>query len=143
MSDRIAVLNSGRIEQVGDPIEVYEKPATSFVAGFIGISNLIERDGALITVRPEKIILLEDGQPEPLASHVEDGVIREVSYAGVLTRYVVDLDSGGQLVVARQNATAPSGSHEGRGQHVRIAWRPDQASTIPEGRGRISAPGEA
>ena len=45
MSDRIAVLNQGQIEQVGEPIEVYERPQTSFVAGFIGVSNLIERDG--------------------------------------------------------------------------------------------------
>jgi putative spermidine/putrescine transport system ATP-binding protein len=143
MSDRIAVLNQGRIEQVGDPIEVYERPATPFVAGFIGISNLIERDGALITVRPEKITMLADGEPEPAGSRVEAGVIREVSYAGVLSRYVVDLDSGGELVVARQNAAAPAGPHDGRGRRVRIAWRPDQASTIPQGRDETSAPGEA
>jgi putative spermidine/putrescine transport system ATP-binding protein len=131
MSDRIAVLNQGQIEQVGEPIEVYERPATSFVAGFIGVSNLIERDGSLITVRPEKIVLLDDGEHAPAASHVEAGVIREVSYAGVLTRFVVDLDSGGELVVARQNTQAPSHSHDGRGRRVRIAWRPDQATTIP------------
>ena len=133
MSDRIAVLNQGRIEQVGEPIEVYERPRTPFVAGFIGVSNLIERDGSLITVRPEKIVLLDDDHSGPPGSHVEAGVIREVSYAGVLTRYVVDLDSGGELVVARQNAEAPSGSHDGRGRRVRIAWRPDQAATIPQG----------
>jgi len=142
MSDRIAVLNQGKIEQVGEPIEVYERPRTSFVAGFIGVSNLIERDGSLITVRPEKIVLLDDGRQEPAGSHVEAGVIREVSYAGVVTRYVVDLDSGGELVVARQNAEAPARSHDGMGQRVRIAWRPDQASTIPQGREGKSAPGE-
>jgi putative spermidine/putrescine transport system ATP-binding protein len=132
MSDRIAVLNQGRIEQVGEPIEVYERPQTRFVAGFIGVSNLIERDGALITVRPEKIVLLDDGAQAPAGNHIEDGVIREVSYAGVLTRYVVDLDSGGELVVARQNTRAPSHLHDGRGQRVRIAWRPDQAASIPQ-----------
>jgi putative spermidine/putrescine transport system ATP-binding protein len=132
MSDRIAVLNQGQIEQVGAPIEVYERPRTGFVAGFIGVSNLIERDGSLITVRPEKITLLDDGQPEPAGSHAESGVIREVSYAGVLTRYIVDLDSGGELVVARQNTQAPAQSHEGRGRRVRIAWQPDQAATIPQ-----------
>jgi putative spermidine/putrescine transport system ATP-binding protein len=143
MSDRVAVLNQGRLEQVGDPIEVYERPATPFVAGFIGISNLIERDGALITVRPEKITLLADGQQPAAGSHVEPGVIREVSYAGVITRYVVALDSGGELVVARQNASAPTSTHDGRGRPVRIAWQPDQASTIPQGREEQSAPGEA
>ena len=130
MSDRIAVLNQGQIEQVGEPIEVYERPLTPFVAGFIGVSNLIERDGSLITVRPEKIVLLDEGQPDPPGSHVETGVIREVSYAGVLTRYIVDLDSGGELVVARQNTRAPSHVHDGRGRRMRIAW---QASTIPQG----------
>jgi len=132
MSDRVAVLNKGRIEQVGEPIEVYERPQTSFVAGFIGVSNIIERDGALITVRPEKIVLLADGAEAPADSHIEAGVITEVSYAGVLTRYVVGLDSGGELVVARQNINAPAHSHDGRGQRVRIAWRPDQAASIPQ-----------
>jgi putative spermidine/putrescine transport system ATP-binding protein len=132
MSDRVAVLNDGRIEQVGEPIEVYERPQTSFVAGFIGVSNIIERDGALITVRPEKIVLLEDGIEAPGGSHVEAGVITEVSYAGVMTRYVVGLDGGGELVVARQNVSAPASSHDGRGQRVRIAWRPDQAASIPQ-----------
>jgi putative spermidine/putrescine transport system ATP-binding protein len=131
MSDRVAVMNKGQIEQVGEPIEVYEHPLTAFVAGFIGVSNIIERDGALITVRPEKIVLLDDGTTAPTGSHIEAGVIREVSYAGVLTRYVVDLDSGGELVVARQNTSAPAYSHDGRGQRVRIAWRPDQAASIP------------
>jgi putative spermidine/putrescine transport system ATP-binding protein len=132
MSDRIAVLNQGQIEQVGSPIEVYERPRTGFVAGFIGVSNLIERDGSLITVRPEKITLLADGQSEPAGSHAEAGVIREVSYTGVLTRYIVDLDGGGELVVARQNSQAPPQAHDGRGQRVRIAWQPDQAATIPQ-----------
>jgi putative spermidine/putrescine transport system ATP-binding protein len=108
MSDRIAVLNHGGIEQVGEPIEVYERPATAFVAGFIGVSNLIERDGRRITVRPEKITLLGDGQPEPSGAHVESGRVRDVIYAGVLTRYVVDLDAGGELVVSRQNTEAPT-----------------------------------
>ena len=61
MSDRIAVLNLGRIEQVGPPVEVYEQPKTAFVADFIGVSNLIQRDGRQITVRPEKITILADG----------------------------------------------------------------------------------
>ena len=65
MSDRIAVLNRGRIEQVGTPLEVYERPQTDFVAGFIGISNLIERDGRHMTVRPEKILLLADSEEPP------------------------------------------------------------------------------
>jgi putative spermidine/putrescine transport system ATP-binding protein len=107
MSDRIAVLNQGSIEQIGAPVEVYEQPRTDFVAGFIGVSNLIERDGHRITVRPEKIILLDDDEPGPPGTHVESGRVQDVIYAGVLTRYVVDLDGGGELVVSRQNTEAP------------------------------------
>src|ERR1700739_3168980 len=83
MSDRIAVLNQGRIEQIGTPVEVYERPRTDFVAGFIGVSNLIERDGRRITVRPEQIIFIADGQPDPPGTHVEPGRVRDVIYAGV------------------------------------------------------------
>ena len=130
MSDRIAVLSGGRIEQTGGPVEVYERPRTAFVAGFIGVSNLIERDGRTITVRPEKITLVADGQPDPPGTHVEPGRISDVIYAGVLTRYVVDLDGGGELVVSRQNTEAPARG-DLRGSQVRIAWRPEQAFTIP------------
>jgi putative spermidine/putrescine transport system ATP-binding protein len=140
MSDRIAVLNHGQIEQIGEPIEVYERPRTPFVAGFIGVSNLIERDGIRITVRPEKIVLLDDDQQPPPGGRVEAGRIRDVIYAGVLTRYVVDLDAGGELVVARQNAESPAHARDSRGDRVRIAWRDDQAFTISQGPGHD--PGE-
>ena len=83
-------------------------------------------------MRPEKITLLEDGQQEPSDSRVESGQIRDVVYAGVLTRYIVDLDAGGELVVSRQNAEAPVLSHDARGSRVRIAWRAEQAFTIPQ-----------
>src|SRR5499427_3647897 len=130
MSDRIAVLNRGSIEQIGSPTQVYEQPGTPFVAGFIGVSNLIERDGHTITVRPEKLTLIEDGEPDPPDAHVEPGQVRDVIYAGVLTRYVVDLDGGGELVVSRQNAERASVA---AGSRVRVAWRPDQAFTILQG----------
>ena len=166
MSDRIAVLNHGSIEQIGTPVGVYERPRTAFVAGFIGVSNLIERDGRRMTVRPEKITLLSGGQPEPADLRVESGLIRDVIYAGVLTRYVVDLDAGGELVVSRQNTEAPvlgddargdradEASGEGadvaregrvviaRGGRVRIAWHADQAFTIPQGPDQGPSSGE-
>ena len=63
MSDRLAVFNAGRIEQVGTPAEVYEHPANEFVAGFVGVSNVLERDGRRFTVRPEKIRMLAAGEP--------------------------------------------------------------------------------
>jgi putative spermidine/putrescine transport system ATP-binding protein len=133
MSDRIAVLSQGRIEQIGTPLEVYERPRTDFVAGFIGISNLIERDGRHMTIRPEKIRLLADGEEAPLGAHVETGRIRDVVYAGVLTRYVIDLDAGGELVVARQNEQAPAATRDMGDKPARIAWLPDQTITISHG----------
>ena len=63
MSDRLAVFDQGKIVQVGAPAEVYERPATAFVAGFVGVSNMLERDGRRFTVRPEKIRILDDGRP--------------------------------------------------------------------------------
>src|SRR5207253_10060399 len=63
MSDRIAVFNGGRVEQVGAPSDVYERPQTEFVAGFVGVSNILEREGQKITVRPEKIRIL-DGEAD-------------------------------------------------------------------------------
>ncbi|MCW2929225.1 MAG: potA [Actinomycetia bacterium] len=132
MSDRIAVLSHGVIDQVGTPVEVYEHPATAFVAGFIGVSNIIERDGHQITVRPEKIMLLtSDGQP-PVQAHVESGTVKDVIYVGVFTRYVIDLDAGGQLVVSRQNSEHGGGDAITRGSQVSVAWRADLAFTIPQ-----------
>ena len=142
MSDRIAVLNRGAIEQVGGPVEVYERPLTAFVAGFIGVSNLIERDGHQVTIRPEKISMLGDGQADPAGAHVKAGRIREVSYAGVLTRYIVDLDAGGELVVARQNAEAPVRPADVAGARVRLAWRTDQAFAVSPGQQHDPVPGK-
>jgi len=131
MSDRVAVMDGGHIEQLGTPIDVYERPATEFVAGFIGVSNLIERDGHKLTVRPEKVHLLLEGDTAPAGAHVENGTIQEVIYLGVVTRFVVALDGGGSLVAVRQNLeTAAADALDAHGQRVRVAWRPDQAYEI-------------
>jgi putative spermidine/putrescine transport system ATP-binding protein len=130
MSDRIAVFSQGRIDQVGTPLDVYEHPTTEFVAGFVGVSNLLERDGKRFTVRPEKIRLLAPGDPEA-GYETERGVIREVIYVGSVTRFVVDLDAGGALTVVRQNLEgARLDSHEDRGRPVLLAWRPDKTYAI-------------
>jgi putative spermidine/putrescine transport system ATP-binding protein len=138
MSDRLAVFNHGRIEQVGAPAEVYERPGTEFVAGFVGVSNVLERsqNGTehRFTVRPEKIrILAENDQPES-GAHVESGRIAEVVYVGMVTRYVVDLDAGGRLMVVRQNLEVSSAEAlEDRGRHVRLQWRPEHTYEIDPG----------
>ncbi len=90
MSDRLAVFNHGKIEQIGPPAEVYEHPQSEFIAGFVGVSNVIERDGRRYTVRPEKINLLEEGEEAESGSHVEPGLVRDVQYVGAcdaLSRY--------------------------------------------------------
>jgi len=113
MSDRIAVFNEGRIEQVGTPAQVYEQPATVFVAGFVGTSNLLTGEVALalvgrpgtFAVRPEKMRLHRDGST-PSTDVQARGTVAQVVYAGSLTRYLVDLDAGARVVVAVQNQEA-------------------------------------
>ena len=131
MSDRLAVFNHGKIEQVGAPADVYERPATGFVAGFVGVSNVMEGvaaqqiagDDQAFTIRPEKISLRESdtqvGSDECSAS----GHVREVVYLGAITRYIVQLDVGGELVVMQQNLTTSSmEALQVRGKAVRLVW---------------------
>jgi putative spermidine/putrescine transport system ATP-binding protein len=133
MSDRLAVFNQGRIEQVGPPAEVYEHPQSEFIAGFVGVSNVIERDGRRYTVRPEKINILLDGELPQAGSHVERGVVHDVQYVGPVTRYHVRLESGGELQVLAQNLEEGSSEVlEARGRTVSLEWRPEQESVISE-----------
>jgi putative spermidine/putrescine transport system ATP-binding protein len=126
MSDHLAVFNEGRIEQSGSPAEVYERPATEFVAGFVGTSNILERDGRRFTVRPEKVRMLEGEGDEG-----EPGRIRDVVYLGAVTRYVVRLDAGGELVALRQNLeTSSAEALEQRGTRVRLTWLPEHTFEI-------------
>jgi putative spermidine/putrescine transport system ATP-binding protein len=145
MSDRLAVFNLGRIEQLGTPEAVYEKPASEFVAGFIGVSNLLERGGRRFTIRPEKIRLLlaEDEQP-PAGSHAEPGRIEEATYLGMVTRYVVELTAGGRLTAVAQNLeTAAAEALAARGRAVTVAWRDDQTYEIQDSRpGATASPDE-
>jgi putative spermidine/putrescine transport system ATP-binding protein len=128
MSDRIAVFNAGRIEQVGTPAEMYEHPATGFVAGFIGTSNIIERDGRTFTVRPEKIRVLAAD-----AAEGEPGTVRAAIYLGASTQFVVTLDRGGELTAMQQNLEASSRDvHEMEGRQVRLVWSRDVEFPIKE-----------
>jgi putative spermidine/putrescine transport system ATP-binding protein len=146
MSHRIAVFNAGRIVQVGAPAEVYERPATAFVAGFVGTSNLLAGASAVailghdgtFTVRPEKI-QLEDTEGVAAAAAVPDdsyaaaGRIRSVVYLGPDTRYHVALDAGGELVVTQQNlATTSSEVLAQQGRAVRLVWKRQHTREIAE-----------
>jgi putative spermidine/putrescine transport system ATP-binding protein len=135
MSDRVAVFNEGKIEQIGPPAEIYEHPATEFVAGFVGVSNVLERDGRRFTVRPEKIHMLDEGRAPSAGFETETGAIRDVVYVGMVTRYIVVLDRGGELTVVRQNLeTSSQDALEERGRRVRLEWRPEHTFTIEAGR---------
>ena len=132
MSDRLAVFNRGRIEQVGSPADVYERPATGFVAGFVGVSNVLEGETAAaiagdphpFTIRPEKISMNELDAPVDGDSCTATGHVREVVYLGATTRYIVELDRGGSLVVMQQNlATSSMEALQVRGKAVRLIWR--------------------
>jgi putative spermidine/putrescine transport system ATP-binding protein len=132
MSDRLAVFNRGRIEQVGSPADVYERPATGFVAGFVGVSNVLEGETAAaiagdphpFTIRPEKISMHEFDVPVDGDSCTATGHVREVVYLGATTRYIVELDVGGSLVVMEQNLTTSSmEALQVRGKAVRLIWR--------------------
>ncbi len=144
MADRIAVMNHGRIEQLGTPTELYETPATAFVASFLGVSNLIPgtvsgsdtvllRGGPEVRVRPDALagrtgsvavgirpekIELGDRQPNTL-----DGTVVEEAYVGVATQYIVDTGCG-RLTVYRQNAT-PGLNGASPGQQLKLSWSPD------------------
>jgi putative spermidine/putrescine transport system ATP-binding protein len=131
MSDRLAVFNLGRIEQVGSPAEIYEHPATAFVAGFVGTSNLVSGSLAealnntpdMFSIRPEKIHLAEPEAQVLEGMAAADGRIRDVVYLGLYTRYLVELDKGGDLTVMEQNLhTTSMDALAARGRRVRLMW---------------------
>ena len=123
MSDRIAVFNDGRIEQVAKPTELYEAPATSFVAGFVGTSNLLTGEAAravfgrpaTLSIRPEKITL--DQGPTKAR-----GVVASVVYLGSVNHYLVDVEGGGTLTVLRQNLHGGNDQLVRPGQQVELSW---------------------
>jgi spermidine/putrescine transport system ATP-binding protein len=128
MSDRIAVMDAGEVKQCGTPEEVYEHPHGAFVAGFIGISNLLPGpDGTQISVRPEKIWLgeLEDGMTSV------EGTIVERVYVGTTTQVIVELSPGVRLVALEQNtARAQSDDRWEIGSRVTLGWRPEHALVL-------------
>jgi putative spermidine/putrescine transport system ATP-binding protein len=130
MSDRLAVFNHGRIEQVGTPEQIYERPATAFVAGFVGASNIVgaEVAGRLIgrrqafSLRPERIRIaaLDSARSHGPAEHAVAGTVLSVQYHGASTRIEVALDGAKTLVVDRPND--PGSLRPLPGQRVRLSW---------------------
>ncbi len=170
MSDRIAVMNRGHYEQLGEPEVLYERPSTRFVAGFLGVSNLLPariaggddryasavlRDdtpirvpralvngstAVSIGVRPEKIRLLELTADAPAGHNRLTGVVRDASYLGVSTQYLVDA-RGGSLTVYEQNVErATRAELWSRGDEVQMTWSPDHSFVVPEGDDSVPDP---
>jgi len=149
MADQIAVMNHGRIEQLGTPTELYETPSTAFVAGFLGVSNLIPgtvsgpdtvrlRSGPEVRVRPDALagrtgevavgirpekIELGQGQPNSL-----EGTVVEQAYVGVSTQYIVETGCG-RLTVYRQNAS-PGLNGAAAGQRLTLSWSPESTFVV-------------
>jgi putative spermidine/putrescine transport system ATP-binding protein len=117
MSDHVAVFNEGRIEQVGSPSDVYARPATEFVAGFVGTSNILERGGRRFSVRPERIELNGHGEP---------ATVTDVVFVGAFTRILVDTQAGEHLTIVTQN----DGSTVEPGAVVHVSWQDKDAYEI-------------
>ncbi len=139
MSDRIAVFNAGRIEQVGTPADVYERPLTPFVAGFVGTSNLLQGtvaekilgNSGVFSIRPEKIRIAKPLDRLGPGEHSAAGVVRDVVYVGAATRFVVDLEVGGYLVALQQNLQTSSMDVLGmRGHQVQLIWRREHETAV-------------
>ena len=140
LSDRVAVFNDGKIEQVGAPREVYEFPKTEFVASFLGVTNLIDAelsqrllgDARSHSLRPERIVLADASAPAELGSVALAGTIAETVYAGAHTRYLVDTDAGMRFIVETQNSHTPRTEPSiSRGDNVSLRFQTDHAMAIP------------
>lgn len=139
MSDRIAVFNEGKIQQVGTPSEIYERPASAFVAGFVGTSNLVSGTVAqritgspeIFSIRPEKIHLdTKNTEPDKDMLCI-DGLVRDVVYLGLFTRYLVEIEGGSDLVVVEQNLKSTSMDVlAAKGQNVRLHWHKDHINRV-------------
>jgi putative spermidine/putrescine transport system ATP-binding protein len=126
LSDRIAVFNNGRIEQIGTPVELYEQPSTAFVADFVGVSNVLTQQGTTGVLRPEKIKLLPLDAPVSPGMAQKNVRVAEVSYLGMFTRYVAVAEDGTRLtVVALNEEMRETGLQIGVGAAMRAVWRED------------------
>ena len=139
MSDRIAVFNNGLVEQVGTATEVYEQPATPFVAGFVGTTNLVDGTAAeqmfgqpgTWSIRPERVRVVDAQHSAAPTERVVDGTVREVVYLGSAIRLLVDTTNGTSLVATQPNlATARTQLDDWLGRPVRLVWHQDQARRV-------------
>ena len=142
MSDRIAIMNRGLVEQIGSPEDVYERPETPFVAGFIGVSNLIPAEqlpgsqngsGSYACVRPEKL-RIEDPSAPPEADHPSvQGQVESTLYLGTATQVIVRVADDVPMTVLVPNADEAERQRlPGAGADVRLAWAPEHMHLVNE-----------
>ncbi len=128
MSSRIAIFNAGRIEQIGTPRSIYDRPASAFVAGFVGTSSLLSRDGRRLVLRPEKVRIAPRGSAFAGSGlHVEEGRLEDEVYLGMFTRYLVRLADGTTVEAVQPNVASGEQTSLRRGEPVRVGWAPDDA----------------
>lgn len=148
LSDRVAVFNDGRIEQIGTAREVYEYPQTEFVARFLGLSNIIPAEiserltgrAQVVSIRPERVRLLDDAAAASDTDVVLAGTVAEVVYTGPTTRVLVDAEDGVRLIAETQNTHHPAADvRVERGDRVRVAWTAEHAATLPHAVGAAPA----
>ena len=129
MATRLAVMNTGRVVQVGTPHEIYERPASRFVADFIGIANILETDGGWLALRPEKITLAA-GRPD--AANTVAGKILDIAYEGDRSLYRIVTEGKGTMVVSTANVDRTQPASFARGQDVWLGWSADAGHRLSE-----------
>jgi putative spermidine/putrescine transport system ATP-binding protein len=135
MSSRVAVFNHGRIEQVGTPRDIYERPTTAFVAGFVGTSNTLSAGlsqrltgvGAVHTLRPERIRVVSAAAPVSGDDVVVDGTVTDVQYLGAESRLTVRLADGTVIVASIPSDGLGGVAMEGT---ISLAWPRHAASPV-------------
>jgi len=130
MSDRVAVFRAGRIEQIGTPSEIYERPLSAFVADFVGTSSLLRRDGKTIMLRPEKIRILPPNAEAASDESAQAGVVSETQYLGMATRVTITLQDGVKIL-----STWHAGDDEfvpREGVEIMAAWRRADEYILPK-----------
>ena len=140
LSDRVAVFNDGKIEQVARPREVYEFPRTEFVASFLGVTNLLHADASerllgdarVHSLRPERVQLADPTSTNESGTIAIAGTVAETVYAGAHTRYLVDTELGVRFIVEKQNTHTPRAEPSvSRGDNVSVRVQAEHAMAIP------------
>jgi ABC-type Fe3+/spermidine/putrescine transport system ATPase subunit len=121
MSDRVAVMNAGRIEQLGPPGEIYDRPATGFVAAFIGDTNFVRAGGREVAIRPERVHVSRDGEGLP-------GRVVATMVIGPAVQCLVRTDDGQEVLVREQRGKGGAGAESlSEGERVVLTWEGDEA----------------